>query len=66
MGFEPTIRRTDEIVLEGRTAEGYPVKWVFSEITTDSFRWRSEETRDNGKTWTLKEEMEIRRRRQSK
>lgn len=55
----------DEIVLEGKTAEGYPVKWIFSEITQDSFRWRSEETRDNGKTWTLKEEMQIRRRRQS-
>ena len=55
-----------EIVLEGRTAEGYPVKWIFSEITADSFRWRSEETRDNGKTWTLKEEMQIRRRRESK
>jgi len=56
----------DEIVLEGRTAEGYPVKWIFSEITLDSFRWHSEETRDNGKTWTLKEEMQIRRHRQSK
>ncbi len=56
----------DEIVLEGRTAEGYPVRWIFSEITPDSFRWHSEETHDNGKAWTLKEEMQIRRRRQSK
>ena len=56
----------DEIVLEGRTTEGYPVKWIFSEITPNSFRWRSEETRDNGKTWTLREEMRIRRRLQSK
>jgi hypothetical protein len=54
----------DEIVLEGRAAQGYPVKWIFSEITPDSFKWRSEETHDNGKTWTLKEEMQIRRRRQ--
>ena len=52
----------DEIVLEGKTVEGYPVKWIFSEITRDSFRWHSEETRDNGKTWTLREEMRIRRR----
>jgi hypothetical protein len=50
-----------EIVLEGRT-EVYQVKWIFSEITPDSFRWRFEETRDNGKTWTLKEDMQIRRR----
>jgi hypothetical protein len=55
-----------EIVLEGRTPEGYPVKWIFSEITPDSFRWRSEETRDNGKTWILHEEMKISRRRKSK
>lgn len=55
----------DEIVLEGKTAEGYPVKWIFSEITPDSFRWRAEETQDNGKTWTLKEEMRIRRRHES-
>ena len=52
----------DEIVLEGRTTEGYPVKWIFSEITPDSFRWRAEQSRDNGKTWMLKEEMRIRRR----
>jgi len=56
----------DEIVLEGKNTEGYPVKWIFSEITPDSFKWRSEETRDNGKSWTLKEEMRIRRRHQSK
>jgi hypothetical protein len=52
----------DEIVLEGRTAEGHPVKWIFSEITRESFRWRAEETRDNRKSWMLKEEMQIRRR----
>ncbi len=51
----------DEIVLEGRTVEGHPEKWIFSEITRDSFRWRSEETRDGGKTWLLTEEMHIRR-----
>jgi hypothetical protein len=55
----------DTIVLDGMTAEGYPLKWVFSEITPNSFRWHAEETRDNGKTWTLREEMRIRRRRES-
>ena len=52
----------NEIVLEGKTTEGYPLKWIFSDITPESFRWRAEETRDNGKTWALKEEMQIRRR----
>jgi hypothetical protein len=50
-----------EIVLETKTAEGQPEKWIFSEITSQSFRWRSEESHDNGKTWTLTEEMRIRR-----
>jgi hypothetical protein len=48
-----------EIVLEHKTAEGYPEKWVFSQITPRSFRWHSEETHDEGKTWVLTEEMQI-------
>jgi len=51
----------DEIVLE-RTENGQMWKWVFSEIKKDSFRWHSETSRDNGKTWTLTEEMKVRRK----
>jgi hypothetical protein len=51
----------DEIVLERRTDEGRLVKWIFSEITALSFRWHSEESRDEGRTWMLREEMRIRR-----
>ena len=51
----------DEIVLERRTDEGYLVKWIFSEIKASSFRWHSEESRDEGKTWKLREEMRVRR-----
>ena len=51
----------DEIVLESKTAEGYPEKWIFSQITPDSFRWHSEETHDDGRTWILTEEMQIRK-----
>ncbi|MGA2680201.1 MAG: hypothetical protein ABSF44_00190 [Candidatus Bathyarchaeia archaeon] len=51
----------DEIVLELQTTESYPEKWIFSQITPQSFRWRSEETHDNGKTWLLTEEMQIRK-----
>ncbi len=49
----------DEIVLESKTDEGYPEKWIFSQITPNSFRWHSQETHDNGKTWQLTEEMQI-------
>jgi hypothetical protein len=51
----------DEIVLKAQTSVGYPEKWVFSQITPKSFRWHSEETHDNGKTWLLTEEMQIRK-----
>jgi hypothetical protein len=50
-----------EIVLEEQTAVGYPEKWIFSQITPMSFRWHSEETNDNGKTWSLTEEMQIKK-----
>jgi len=52
----------DEIVLESKTRDGYPEKWIFSEITKNSFRWHAEETHDNGKTWILTEEMRVRRK----
>jgi hypothetical protein len=52
----------NEIVLDGVTVDGFPVKWIFSEITPNSFRWHSEETRDDGKTWMLREDMKIRRK----
>jgi len=55
-------RVADEILIEGKTDEGHPVKWIFSEITANSFRWHSEESQDDGKTWTLREDMQIRRK----
>ncbi|HLN89648.1 MAG TPA: hypothetical protein VK253_06245 [Candidatus Binatia bacterium] len=51
----------NEIVLEGKTNEGTAEKWIFSQIMPQSFKWHSEETHDNGKTWLLTEEMQIRK-----
>jgi hypothetical protein len=53
----------DEIVLEGTSARGNPLHWIFSEITSDSFRWREEELRTPVDGWVMDEEMRIRRRR---
>jgi hypothetical protein len=39
----------DEIVLEGKLDTETEVKWIFSEIKIDSFRWRSLESNDG---WT--------------
>lgn len=52
----------DEIVLEGRGLDGNLLKWIFYEISPNSFNWRGEESNDQGKSWVVTEEMQIRRR----
>lgn len=52
----------DEIVLSTTNDAGRPEHWIFSEITPTAFRWRAEESHDEGKTWKLTEEMRMRRR----
>ena len=52
----------NEIVLEGRSPEGYLTNWIFSEIKRDTFRWRGEISKNDGLTWTLYEEMRLTRR----
>jgi len=49
----------DDIVLDLQNTNGYPERWIFSQITPQSFRWHSEETHDQGKTWLTTEEMQI-------
>jgi hypothetical protein len=51
----------DEIVLEGRDPQGSPMRWIFSNITEQSFRWRRVVSPDGGKTWRLHKEMLVRR-----
>lgn len=53
-----------EIVLEDTCREDGLSRWIFSQITPDSFHWRSVTSKDEGKTWLLKEEMSVRRRSQ--
>jgi hypothetical protein len=55
-------RSGDEIVQEGRTERGYPLRWIFSEIAEDSFSWRSVVSEDGERTWRLREEMHVRRK----
>jgi hypothetical protein len=51
-----TARRIgDELVLEARFSEDVTTRWIFSEISSDSFRWRAEETPDAGPSF-LKQE----------
>lgn len=45
-----------DILQEGSRPDGSSIRWIFSDITADSFRWRGEVSRDGGKTWTLETE----------
>ncbi len=52
----------DEIILEGKTVDNkHPERWIFSEITDDSFHWRAVESRDDGKTWQMTQNIWARR-----
>ncbi len=51
----------DEIVLDGREEDGTPIRWIFSEIARDSFRWRGERYDAKDARWSRNEEMRIRR-----
>ncbi len=52
----------DEIILEGRTPDdAYPEQWILSEITPQSFHWRSVESHDNEQTWQVTQKIIARR-----
>jgi hypothetical protein len=52
----------DDIVQLGRSPEGNLIRWSFSEISADAFRWRGEISSDDGATWRLQVEFLARRR----
>jgi hypothetical protein len=52
-----------EIVQIGTHPDGTPVRWIFSQITPDSFRWTGESLNPDGNTWKLEGEFHARRKR---
>ena len=50
-----------DIVQTGARADGVPIRWMFTEITSDSFRWTGEVLEADGKTWKLQGEFRARR-----
>lgn len=50
------------VVQVGRHADGTPIRWSFTEITPDSFRWTGEALEPDGETWKLEGEFRARRR----
>ena len=53
--------RGDDIVQEGKNDAGELVRWSFTRIEPDSFRWLGERSRDGGTTWHLQAEFHARR-----
>lgn len=55
-------REGDDIVHEGRKADGTIVRWVFTDIEENSARWYGERSMDDGETWVLEAEFFLTRR----
>jgi len=54
-------RSGKEIVQVGTHGNGTPIRWIFTDITPDSFRWTGEALEPDGKTWKLEAEFRARR-----
>jgi hypothetical protein len=51
-----------DIVQLGHHADGTPIRWMFTEITKDSFHWTGEALDTDGRTWRLQGDFRARRR----
>jgi hypothetical protein len=50
-----------DIVQVGTLPDGTPTRWLFTEITPDSFHWTGESLENDGRTWKLQGEFVARR-----
>ncbi len=50
-----------DIVQVGTHPDGTPIRWIFTEITPDSFHWIGEALNPDGETWRLEGEFRARR-----
>jgi hypothetical protein len=50
-----------DVVQIGRHSDGTPIRWVFTDITPESFHWIGEALQPDGKTWKLEAEFRGRR-----
>ncbi len=56
-------RSGKDIVQIGARADGTPTRWMFTEITPDSFHWIGEALEPDGRTWKLEGEFRAKRMR---
>jgi hypothetical protein len=61
--YAQQIGRADgrDIVQEGRHASGALLRWRFTDIAANSFRWRGEHSADDGANWQLQVDIFARR-----
>jgi hypothetical protein len=52
-----------DVVQVGARLDGTPTRWMFTEITPESFHWTGESLLPDGKTWKLEGEFRARRMR---
>lgn len=52
----------ERIVLRGFDVDGSSLRWSFKDIEGDSFCWLGETSADDGSTWRMEQEMQLRRR----
>lgn len=50
-----------DVVQTGTHSDGTPIRWMFTEITPESFHWIGEALESDGKTWKLEGEFRARR-----
>lgn len=51
----------NEIVMETTNEHGWPLRWIFSQMTDHTFHWRAIFSEDQEQTWRLQQEMVVRR-----
>jgi hypothetical protein len=54
-------RSGKDIVQVGTDPDGIPIRWIFTDVTPDSFRWTGEALQPDGRTWKLEVEFHARR-----
>ncbi|NMO20446.1 hypothetical protein HPC49_44685 [Pyxidicoccus fallax] len=52
----------EDIHIEGPDPEGHLLRWMFTEVSRDSFVWKGFLSKDGGATWRRTQEMACRRR----
>lgn len=55
-------RHGADIVQIGTHADGTPIRWCFTDISANTFRWAGEVLQPDGRTWKLEGEFLARRR----